>query len=158
MSWPIIGNRAVVDRIEAEFSRERLSHASLVHGPQGVGKMTLAVTLAMALSCTDSPKPCGACAPCKRIERGLHTDVLLLGLDEVEVEEDVALLISGHGGLFVLGSWQEPHLLLLCDEDAEDLCRQFVQDLDAAGATSVSRGVVGTSWSATATPRSGRRT
>ena len=88
MSWPIIGNRAVVDRIEAEFSRERLSHASLVHGPQGVGKMTLAVTLAMALSCTDSPKPCGACAQCKRIERKLHTDVLILGLDNGETDED----------------------------------------------------------------------
>jgi DNA polymerase-3 subunit delta' len=55
-----------------------LPHAVLLHGPIGVGKATCAGVLAQALNCSEagSVDACGACGSCRKVERGLHPDVL----------------------------------------------------------------------------------
>ncbi len=59
----------------------RLSHAYLLLGPAGVGKMTLALDLARALNCTGDEVPCGECEPCRRIAEAKHADVQVIELE-----------------------------------------------------------------------------
>src|SRR5262245_2493920 len=58
----------------------RLPHALLFAGPAGVGKMTCARQVSMALSCFRAgPRAaCGACDACRKIREGIHPDVLTL--------------------------------------------------------------------------------
>ncbi len=52
--------------LAAAFAPERLGHAYLFTGPDGVGKTLLAQEAAQALLCRgDGARPCGACRDCR---------------------------------------------------------------------------------------------
>jgi DNA polymerase-3 subunit delta' len=77
--------------IRTALARGTLHHAFLFGGPAGVGKGTVARLLAQALNCEGGEPgpngwrsdPCGACAPCRKIEKGTHPDVLVLSEERV---------------------------------------------------------------------------
>jgi DNA polymerase-3 subunit delta' len=54
----------------------------MITGPRHLGKMALAVDLAMAVNCTGPERPCGECTQCDRVSRGLHTDVKVVGVEK----------------------------------------------------------------------------
>jgi DNA polymerase-3 subunit delta' len=57
----------------------RLAHALLFDGPDGVGKRSAALGLALALCCPEQPNlGCGACDVCRRILTGQHPDMRVL--------------------------------------------------------------------------------
>jgi DNA polymerase-3 subunit delta' len=78
MAWTTIrGHDAVVTRLEAAFTRNRLAHAYLLVGPPGVGKRRFAKEFAKAILCEKPPSPltaCDRCASCKLVAAGTHPD------------------------------------------------------------------------------------
>lgn len=73
----VAGNAAIREALRRAVATDRLAHALLFTGPQGVGKRTLAMELARALVCA---KPvdgdgCDACDHCRRAVAGEHLDV-----------------------------------------------------------------------------------
>ncbi|MBI2886819.1 MAG: DNA polymerase III subunit delta' [Chloroflexi bacterium] len=86
MTWDILGQEAITSLLERSLARGRLSQAYLLVGPAGVGKTTLATTLAAALNCQGEHPPCRTCLQCRRILGGLHADVAVLALQEPERE------------------------------------------------------------------------
>ncbi|MFH1134542.1 MAG: DNA polymerase III subunit delta' [Pseudomonadota bacterium] len=81
MGFPdIIGHERAKHLVQAMLAGGRLPHALLITGPAGVGKRTLARTLAQAVNC-DGPDPteaCGVCPACRKIEKNNHPDVFEL--------------------------------------------------------------------------------
>lgn len=57
----------------------RLSHAYIIEGAQGVGKLDFALFCASALLCSGDKPPCGHCPSCKKISYGSHPDIKLYG-------------------------------------------------------------------------------
>ncbi len=83
--WKTFGHDAAVTLLNGSFVRNRVSHAYLFTGPNGVGKRTLALDLAKALNCSPAPnlmgeatRPCDNCSPCDRISRKQHPDVRVI--------------------------------------------------------------------------------
>jgi DNA polymerase III subunit delta' len=79
----ITGHRHLLDLIARAATRGTLPPSLIFAGPEGVGKRMAAVALAQLMNCTGSPglsgsDSCGVCAPCKRIARGVHADVLIV--------------------------------------------------------------------------------
>ena len=74
----VVGQEIVLQALQRAIGRDRLSHALLFAGPQGVGKATTALLLAQALNCqTAGPvDACGECVSCSKIARGIHPDVV----------------------------------------------------------------------------------
>ncbi|HYK92129.1 MAG TPA: DNA polymerase III subunit [Acidobacteriota bacterium] len=73
-----LGNAKVVEILRRAVQKDRLPHAMIFSGPQGVGKCTLAVLLAQYLNC---PAPggesgCGTCVTCGRIGAVISTRYL----------------------------------------------------------------------------------
>jgi DNA polymerase-3 subunit delta' len=68
-------------RIENALSAQRLAHALLLQGPQGVGKAHFAAAMAAALLCTERGvhlQACGECADCQLTRAGSHPDLYWL--------------------------------------------------------------------------------
>lgn len=82
--WPVWGHRQAVTTLSQAVATNRVRHAYLVAGPEGVGKKTLAGALAQALCCLQPPElgvPCGECRSCRKIARGVHPDVQTFGIE-----------------------------------------------------------------------------
>ncbi|MBI4199578.1 MAG: DNA polymerase III subunit [Chloroflexi bacterium] len=77
--WRARGQEHVTRVLSDALRQGRLAHALLLVGPPHVGKMTLAMDLARAVNCLGQDPPCGTCAQCQRVERGLHADVQVIG-------------------------------------------------------------------------------
>jgi DNA polymerase-3 subunit delta' len=84
-NWGLLGHEWAVQLLQAHIANQRLRHAYLVTGPQGVGRRTLAVRLAQALNCTQPIKPatpCGECRACRLIEKMQHPDFYIVQAEE----------------------------------------------------------------------------
>ncbi len=79
--WNVVGQPRAVELLRRGLASGRLSHAYLLLGPAGVGKMTLALDLARALNCSGDEVPCGECQPCRRIAEAKHADVQVIELE-----------------------------------------------------------------------------
>ena len=77
MMQSLVINEAVVKRFVDLGKGNRLAHAYLFTGPQGVGKSETALALAQFLNCEHPGKdlPCGECASCRKIAGKSHPDV-----------------------------------------------------------------------------------
>ncbi len=76
--WQTIGQDRITGFLTESLGQRTPAHAYLFVGPPHVGKMTLAVDLAMALNCTDAAAPCATCRSCQRIQQGKHADVMVI--------------------------------------------------------------------------------
>ena len=83
----IVGHQRQVQLLKKALERDRLHHAYLFVGPEGVGKRTVALALALAIHCnqgdTDS---CGQCESCHRIGDGNHPDVRIINPEATKRE------------------------------------------------------------------------
>ena len=64
-----IGNPGAVEVLKRAIGKDRLPHAMIFAGPEGVGKCTLALLIAQYLNCLSpaGDDACGTCAACKKI-------------------------------------------------------------------------------------------
>ncbi len=73
----IPGQRAVIDRLRNSVTGNRVSHALLFYGPEGSGKLPLALAFARYVSCENrTPEDaCGACPSCVKYDKLIHPDL-----------------------------------------------------------------------------------
>lgn len=82
--WPVWGHDGVIANLQREIVQDRVRHAYLIAGPEGIGKTTLALAFAQVLCCQVPPAPglaCGMCRSCQKISRGVHPDVVTVSLE-----------------------------------------------------------------------------
>jgi DNA polymerase-3 subunit delta' len=88
----IIGHEKQLAILRQALGNNRLHHAYLFTGPEGIGKRTIALALAMALHCTQKGQDsCGHCVECARIKARNHPDVRkiepLSGKKEISIRQ-----------------------------------------------------------------------
>jgi len=73
----IIGQQKMIGRFINTVKTERISHAQLLHGPEGSGKLELAIAYAQYVSCTNKSETdsCGTCPSCNKYEKLIHPDL-----------------------------------------------------------------------------------
>ncbi len=74
----IAGQPKAIKLLNRSLASQRLAHAYLFTGPDGVGKYTTARSMAAILLCPDVSdlKPCGICPGCQKFSSGNHPDFL----------------------------------------------------------------------------------
>ncbi len=79
----IAGQERAAALLNASLRRGMLSHACLLVGPPGVGRLGMARELAAVLLCTQSDeKACGRCESCRLYRKGAHPDYEEVGVPE----------------------------------------------------------------------------
>jgi DNA polymerase-3 subunit delta' len=75
----VVGQDAAVVLLRRALVSGRIPHSLLFHGPEGVGKTTVARAFAAALLCeTPGEEGCGECLPCRKIPHGNHPDLFMV--------------------------------------------------------------------------------
>lgn len=93
----IIGQKRVKDILSQAFRNQRLSHAFLFHGPEGVGKEATALELAKMIFCAHPDiAPCGECGQCHKVAGLIHSDVMYIfpAMKSTKPEEERMVLDS----------------------------------------------------------------
>ncbi|MGH7793329.1 MAG: DNA polymerase III subunit delta' [Candidatus Binatia bacterium] len=77
----LIGHAKQLATLRAALANQRLHHAYLFLGPEGVGKRTVARALVQAIHCSElAGDYCGRCVNCASIIDGNHADVRFIAL------------------------------------------------------------------------------
>ena len=73
----VIGQEEAKQRLIQEANEGRIPHAQLICGPEGVGKLPLALAYARYLSCTHrgATDACGVCPSCVKFNKLVHPDL-----------------------------------------------------------------------------------
>lgn len=87
----VIGRKQVVEHLKNSIRLNRVSHAYIFHGEDGIGKNFIADIFAAALLCEqESDEPCGICKSCMQVSGGNHPDLLhvlhekaTIGVDDI---------------------------------------------------------------------------
>jgi len=75
----IYGHEKQISVLQTSVARDRIPHAYLFYGMDGVGKRTVAEVFAKALNCrSNSIDACDECPSCVKIDRGNHPDVVMI--------------------------------------------------------------------------------
>ncbi len=75
----IIGHESVVESLQNALMLDKVSHAYILEGEEGSGKMTMAEAFAMALQCEKGGKDaCMNCPSCRQTLTRNHPDIIFL--------------------------------------------------------------------------------
>ena len=80
----ILGHDVLIDGLRRAQDSDRVAHAWLFAGPDGVGKQRVAQAFAQRLNCTaraTEDDACGACRPWRQIAAGNHPDYVVVQPD-----------------------------------------------------------------------------
>jgi DNA polymerase-3 subunit delta' len=87
----VIGYGRQKEMLSTLVARDKLPHALLLAGPEGVGKRTLALELVKNLFCEDR-RACESCRSCRALIAGTHPDFTVLsGRTSIKLDELRAL-------------------------------------------------------------------
>lgn len=73
----VIGQETVKSLLRRQIAEDRVPHAQLFTGPEGCGKLPMALAFATALLCerANGGEPCGTCQSCHMAGRLVHPDL-----------------------------------------------------------------------------------
>lgn len=88
----VIGHSKPIALLERAIRNEKVVNSYLFLGNEGIGKKHVALQFAKALNCLETmadPKDaCDHCTSCKKIDHGLHPDVLLIEPEGQNIKVD----------------------------------------------------------------------
>jgi len=121
------GHQRVREFLRSAVAQQRLPHAMLFTGPDGVGKRSLAGALTAWLQCEQGgDDACGVCASCVRLASGSHSDVfgltLAAGKKEIGIDRvrDLKrfMQLRPVGGRLKMALIDDAHLLSIAAQNA----------------------------------------
>ena len=73
----VIGQDSIKQQLIQAVAEDRIPHAQLLVGPQGNGKIALALAFAQYINCPDKIEndSCGVCSSCRKYSRLIHPDL-----------------------------------------------------------------------------------
>ncbi len=95
----ISGHTREIETLRRAVAGACTAHAYLFSGPEGVGKRSVALALASALNCSErlegSGDPCGACADCRAVHEGRHSNVTVVEPEKGIIKIDRVREVQG---------------------------------------------------------------
>ncbi len=87
----VFGQEKAIGTLRKALIRQRLAHAYLFVGPEGVGKHLTALNLAKAMNCSSPPREgdcCEGCPSCLKVNSQNHADVISIGAEKSGIRID----------------------------------------------------------------------
>jgi DNA polymerase-3 subunit delta' len=81
----ILGHERQKDILRRAVDSNRLAHAYLFEGPEGIGKRLMALALVRAVFCQNG-NGCGNCSACRKVDHHNHPDLHILEADGASIK------------------------------------------------------------------------
>lgn len=95
----ILGNKEVLSAFVAVSKTGKHSHAYIIEGAEGSGKLTLARAISATLVCKEE-RACFTCPSCRKIMEGIHQDVQEIRCEEgenvIKIETIRKMILDAH--------------------------------------------------------------
>lgn len=114
----LVGQRPVIDVLQAAAQGRSMTHAWLFTGPPGSGRSTAALAFAAALQCSE--RGCGTCQACRTALAGSHPDVTRVRTEKLSIGVDEVRDLVRRSALAPVGR----HVQVMVVEDADRLTEQ----------------------------------
>ena len=82
MNLDLISTSAVFLNEKSALLNGKGSHAYIIEGIQGIGKMSFALASSCVHFCESAQKPCFQCAGCRKVTEGIHPDIHVIKPDK----------------------------------------------------------------------------
>lgn len=110
----IIGHEGIIKHMQNAICADKVSHAYIFHGEEGMGKKSLALTFAKALQCIDKQsRPCNRCKSCMQSDSGNQPDIMWIthektsiGVDDIRTQVNADIQIK---------PYQSPYKIYIID-------------------------------------------
>lgn len=105
----IIGHDRIKENLKNSIQLNKISHAYIFNGAEGIGKKTIASVFAKAIQCEEGGvEPCGKCHSCIQAESGNHPDIIWvkhespssIGVDDVRGQVNSDILIKPYSSRY----------------------------------------------------------
>jgi len=83
----ILGHQSQKEILRRALASDRLAHAYLFEGPEGIGKRLMALGVARAVFCSRGTG-CGDCVACRKVDHHNHPDLHLLEVEGTSIKID----------------------------------------------------------------------
>ncbi len=77
----IYGHGKQIAILKSAMAKDRIAHAYLFYGMEGIGKRTTAAVFARALNCGAEDPPCDTCPSCRKAEHKNHPDIVTIAAE-----------------------------------------------------------------------------
>jgi DNA polymerase-3 subunit delta' len=74
----LYGHEKPISILKSAMVRDRIAHAYLFYGMEGIGKRAVASVFARALNCGAEDPPCDACASCRKAAHNNHPNIITI--------------------------------------------------------------------------------
>jgi DNA polymerase-3 subunit delta' len=74
----LYGHEKPISILKSAMVRDRIAHAYLFYGMEGIGKRAMASVFARALNCGEKDPPCDACASCRKAAHHNHPNIIAI--------------------------------------------------------------------------------
>lgn len=116
----IIGHSNVIEFLQKSIEKNKVSHAYVIEGPEGAGKLRIAKAFAATLQCEKGGIDiCGECHSCKQSLSANHPDIKYLereklssiGVDEIRQQINEDMMIKPYNGKYKIYIIEDAHLM-----------------------------------------------
>jgi DNA polymerase-3 subunit delta' len=84
------GHKNIIKTLEKIVRSKKIPHSFIFSGIEGIGKKLTALYFAKMLNCESSSNtPCNECSHCKKIDKYIHPDILLLSTEKKQITLDM---------------------------------------------------------------------
>ncbi len=118
----IIGHESIKQHLQNAIISNKVSHAYIFHGEEGMGKKVLATAFAKTLQCEEGGIiPCNRCKSCMQLETGNHPDIIWVTHEKASIGvDDIRIQVNGD---MQVKPYDSPYKIYIID-DAQKLTEQ----------------------------------
>ncbi|MGB4657569.1 MAG: DNA polymerase III subunit delta' [Mobilitalea sp.] len=110
----IIGHESIIEHLQNAITSQKVSHAYILHGEEGMGKKLLARIFAKTLQCAEGGiLPCNHCQSCMQSDTDNHPDIIRVTHEKVSIGvDDIRLQVNGD---IQIKPYQSPYKIYIID-------------------------------------------
>lgn len=118
----VVGHENIIQHLQNAINSNKVSHAYIFHGEEGMGKKLLATLFAKTLQCEEGGiLSCNRCKSCMQSESGNHPDIKWVTHEKVSIGvDDIRLQVNSD---IQVKPYNSPYKIYIID-DADKLTEQ----------------------------------